>query len=303
MSRSIRAAVAAGDLAPARGAEIAHAMRNQIMELQRARSTDFGRALARDLKARGVTLEESIARAMRKLELAGQPFAELTGPQQRAVFEEVIEAAGRTRPAVNDSIPRFRAASRSLWLATAVIAAYNVGTAENPWWQTGREAANAAGGLGGGLVGGAAAGAAGGVWAGPVGVAIGVLVGGVLGALLADHAYVEAAGTSDPATRAFVARFTGLWTGVDEAGLADALVREHRQNLPFVCRVFASLNAEYNSDADDVALEYVGRARRDAQLAAAVRGFAPLRDTLVRVLDEGWTGAAEQDALGFLRGR
>ena len=34
-------------------------------------------------------------------------------------------------------------------------------------------------------------------------------------ALLADHAYVEAAGTSDPLTRGFVARFTSFWSGVD----------------------------------------------------------------------------------------
>ncbi len=62
---------------------------------------------------------------------------------------------------------------------------------------------------------------------GPVGVAVGIVVGGILGALLADHAYVEATGTSDPRTRRFIDRFTGFWTGVDEAGMARE--GHHRQ--------------------------------------------------------------------------
>jgi hypothetical protein len=143
----------------------------------------------------------------------------------------------------------------------------------------------------------------GGIWAGPVGVAVGVVLGGVLGALLADHVYVETAGSEDPVTRAFLARFTGLWTGVDEAGMARALAREHRQNLPFVRRVFLGLNADYQTDADDVALELVSLMQRDPGLATAVRGHAALRDTLVQVLDDGWTSDEEQAAIRFLQAR
>ena len=64
-----------------------------------------------------------------------------------------------------------------------IITAYNIGTDENPWWQTGREVANLVGGLGGGFAGSAAMGAAAGVWADPVGVAVDIIVGGILSAL------------------------------------------------------------------------------------------------------------------------
>jgi hypothetical protein len=303
MSGSIRAAVDAGQLSLERAAQVANQLRNQIMNMQRARDFDLGQSLARDLKTRGVTLEESIARAMRKMGVEGESFAKLPGATQRAVFEDIIEAAGRARPVVTQAIPRLRFAARGLWLATLAIAAYNIGTAENPWWQSGREAAALTGGLGGSFAGGATMGAIGGIWAGPIGIAVGALVGGILGALLADHAYVEAAGTSDVVTRSFVGRFTSFWTGVDEAGMAAALVCEHRNNLIFVRRVFVSLNADYNTDADDVALEFVSMARRDPGLSAAIRADAPLRDTLVQVLTEGWTGSDERSAIEFLRGR
>lgn len=302
MSRSIRSAVETGELSASRGAEIASQMRNQIMDMQRARDFDLGRSLAQRMKSRGISLEKSIARAMKKFNLEGKPFNQLSGQQQRQVFMEVIDSAGRSRPAVTQKIPRLRWAGRGLWLATLAIAAYNIGTAENPWWQTGRETANIAGGFGGGFAGGAAMGAAGGIWAGPVGVAVGVVVGGILGALLADHAYVEAVGASDPRTRRFIDRFTGFWTGVDEAGMARALAKEQRANLSFVQRVFLSLNNDYNTDADDVVREYVKIVRRDSGLSQALRGNRALRELLIQLLDEGWTSAEEQVAISYLRG-
>jgi hypothetical protein len=301
MSQSIRAAVDTGALSVERGAEIAHQMRNQIMDMQRARDFDVGRSLAQRMKAQGLGLDEVIAHQMKKLGLGGRRFDQLTGDEQRRVLLEMIDSAGRSRPAVTQAIPRVRWAARGLWLATFAIAAYNIGTAENPWWQTGRETANVAGGLLGGFAGGAAMGAAGGIWGGPVGVAIGVVVGGILGAVLSDHAYVEGMGTSDPVTRRFVGRFTSPWTGVDEAGMARALAAEYRSDLEFVRRVFVSLNNDYHTDVDDVAVEYVSLARRDPRLGEAVRRSRALRDTLIQVLDEGWTSGAEQDAIRYLR--
>jgi hypothetical protein len=302
MSQSIRLAVETGDLSASRGAEIANEMRNKIMEMQRGRDFDLGRSLAQRMKSQGLSLEELITRAMRKLNLEGKPFNQLSGQQQRQVFTEIIDSAGRSRPAVTRGMTRLRWAGRGLWLATLVIAAYNIGTAENPWWQTGREAANIAGGLGGGFAGGAAMGAAGGIWAGPVGVGVGIIVGGILGALLADHAYVEVAGTSDPMTRQFVDRFTGFWTGVDETGMARALATEQRNNLSFVQRVFLSLNSDYNTDADDVAMEYVKIVRRDPGLSQDLRENSALRELLIQLLDEGWTSTEEQGAIKYLQG-
>ncbi|REG27045.1 hypothetical protein ATI61_11051 [Archangium gephyra] len=301
MSQSIRAAVEAGELTAEKGAKLANEARNQILEMQRHRDLDLGRALAQQLKDKGLTLEKAIAKAMEKLGLKGRPFQSLDGNQQRQVFQEVIESSGRSRPSVTQKIPRLRWAARGLWIATLAIAAYNIGTAENPWWQTGRETASVAGGLGGSFVGGAAMGAAGGIWAGPVGVAVGALVGGILGAMLADHAYVESAGTSDPRTRQFVSRFTNFWTGVDEAGMARALAREQLTNPRFVQAVFQSLDHDYTTDADDIALEFVRLARQDATLTRQLRQDRSLRELLIRLLDEGWTSAQEQETIQYLR--
>lgn len=297
MSRSIRASVEAGEISAARGAEVAHQMRNEIMEMQRLRDMDLGRALAQKWKKEGLTLEASIEKAMAKKGFAGRRFNELADAEQRAVYVEVVESAGRSRAKVTAGIPRLRWTGRALWIATLLIAGYNIGTAENPWWQTGREAAN----IGGGFAGGAATGALVGMWAGPVGVGIGVVVGGILGALLADHAYVEAAGTSDPATRAFVGRFTSFWTGVDEAGIARALASEHVNNPEFVARVFLSLDHDYSTDADDVAVEYVKLAQRTPAVAAMLRKTASLRQLLIRLMDEGWTSGEEKAAIGYLK--
>lgn len=101
---------------------------------------------------------------------------------------------------------------------------------------------------------------------------------GYSGALLADHAYVEAVGAIDPKTRRFIDIFTGFWTGVDEAGMARALSMEQRADLSFAQRVFLSLNNDYNTDADDVAREYVKIVRRDSGLKQALRGNRALRE-------------------------
>lgn len=301
MSQSLRVAVQAGEISAQKAAEVANQMRNQIMEMQRLRDFDLGRSLARARKAQGLALEQAIAKAMKHFGWEGKAFESLTGAQQRDVYLRVIERSGHSQPAVTNGIPRMRWASRGLWLATFAIAAYNIGTAENPWWQTGRESANIAGGVAGGFAGGAAMGAAIGIWGGPVGVAVGVLVGGALGALLADHAYVESAGTADPMTRSFVARFTGFWTGVDEEGLVRALVTEHRTNPAFVERVFRSLDDSYHTDADDVAVLYVEHLRRDPALAQALSLNPSLRALLVKLMDEGYTDAGEARAIQWVR--
>jgi hypothetical protein len=154
MSQSVRAAVQSGDLSPEKGAQLANELRNQIMDMQRRRDFDLGRSLAASKKAQGLAFESAIQRALPKTVPEGKPFAALTGEQQRQVLLEVIDVSGRSRSAVTAGIPRVRWAARGLWLATLLVAGYSIGTAENPWWQTGREGANIGGGLAGGADGG-----------------------------------------------------------------------------------------------------------------------------------------------------
>jgi hypothetical protein len=302
MSNGIRAAVASGELSAAKGAEMAHAARNEILKMGRSHDFDLGRALAQSMKKQGISFETAINKAMAELKLTGRAFETLPGADQNRVFMKVIESSGHSRPSVTGAIPKLRWAGRGFWLASLLVAGYNIGTSEHPEWQTGREAANIAGGAGGGFAGGAAMGAATGVWGGPVGIAVGVVVGGILGALLADRAYVEIAGTADPATRTFVGRFTSFWTGTDEDGIARALATEHRNNAAFVHRVFISLNEDYNTDADDVALAYVGFVRKDPMLQTLIRANQMLRNYLIEMMRTGYTASNEQAAINYLRG-
>jgi hypothetical protein len=308
MSDALWGAYKAGELSAANAAKAANEARNTILEMARNNDLDFGRAYARSLKRSGLELDQVILYIMNKKNgfkerYAGKLFKDLTSAQQTEIYEEVIQSAGRNRASITRGISRLRWAARGLWVATAAIAIYNVGTSQTPWWQSGREAANLGGGLVGSMAGGAAMGAAAGVWGGPIGVGVGVIVGGILGALLADHAYVQAAGTADPRTRDFVSRFTSLWTGVDESGMAEALVNEHPNRLDFVYQVIQALDADYTTDSDDIAYEYVMRVKTRPALAQAVKANAALRDALVGAMSSGITTASETQAISWLQAR
>ena len=292
MSQSLREAVRQNRLSPAKGAEIAHGMRNQIMDTWRLRDMDLGRSLARNLKTKGLSFEQAIEKAMAKLGVSGQKFNTLPDATQRAVYEEVIEAAGRSRKSVTSGIPKLKWAARGLWIATALIAAYNIGTAEDPWWQSGREASN----LTGGIAGSAAAGALAGIWFGPVGVAIGAAVGGIAGALLADRAYVEIAGVENAGVAPFIGRYTGFFSGVDVEGLARALALRYGHNPDFTLAVFNALDDDYSMSGDNVALAYVRLARKDPAIWRMIRGAPALRDKLAEMLESGWTSGDERNA-------
>jgi hypothetical protein len=186
MSRELREAYEAGSISAREAAQAANEMRNEIMEMARVRSSDLGRAKAQQLKAKGLDLDDLVAKyANRKF---GQDFADLARGQQDEVLLEIVESAGRANPKVNANAARLGALGRGLWVLTAVVAIYNISTAEDKVDAAAREAVN----VGGGFAGGAAGGALAGVWCGPVGVIIGVVIGGVLGSIAADAAYLEA---------------------------------------------------------------------------------------------------------------
>lgn len=295
LTSSLRAAYRSGEMSAKLAAETAHGMRNALLDLQRRRSASMGRALAVELKAKGLTLDEVLA--YRSLKKFGRPFTELDNPQQTVVYMEIVEAAGRTREGATKFARRAGAAGRVVFLIGIGIAAYNIADAEDPAWQTGREGSNIAGGLGGSIAVGSAAG----IWLGPIGVGIGALVGGVAGALLADQAYVAAVGPSDRKAGAFLQRFTGFF-GTDEQALADALANEYGMDMDGVDAVFRAMNESYTTDADDVAVIYLRRlfAERGSRYEA-LRRNRNVRDTLISVLDEGWTTNEEAELVRCLR--
>lgn len=96
----------------------------------------------------------------------------------------------------------------------------------------------------------------------------------------------------------------GMWGrtfNMDEAGLAKCLVAMG-SNMRRVRLIFAYLDAHHNSDADDVAVEYVNLVRKANTTAWALGADRDLVQLLIRILDDGWTSGVEQEAIDWLKG-
>jgi hypothetical protein len=249
-------------------AEAANQMRNEIMDMARARSTDLGRAKAQALKSKGIAFEKLLEKyAQQKF---GRPFNSLGKQQQNTVLLEVVDSA---------------------------IAVYNVATANNKVDAAAREGVTIAGGFAGGAAGGALAG----IWFGPVGVAVGVAIGGVVGSLVADELYVELVPVGTESVASLVDAHTRPFS-TDEDGLARALYERGGIDANFVKAVFAVLADRYATDADDVALAYVNivKTRGGSQLHA-LKLDTSLKHLLIQLMEQGWTSSEESAALRYLR--
>jgi hypothetical protein len=115
------------------------------------------------------------------------------------------------------------------------------------------------------------------------------------------HAFLEYL-KRDPAFLVNRFRWGGLKVtfNMDEEGLAKALAAMGG-NTRRVLKIFEHLNDKHNSDADDVAVLYVGLVRKSPQTVAALKADRPLVSLLVRIMDEGWTSAEEKQAIAFLQ--
>lgn len=186
MCRDILGKVRSGELTSKAGAELAHGLRNEIMDDLRRQSMDVGRSMAEKLKAVGKTFEEILQKVSKKK--FGKDFTLLTEVERGEVYLECVASAGRPNADVIKSAARYGKIGKGLFVLSLAIAVYNVATADDKLKAAGHESA----GLGGGLLGGAAGGAAAGLICGPgapVCVTIGVFVGGALGALGSDYAF------------------------------------------------------------------------------------------------------------------
>jgi hypothetical protein len=290
MSQSLRDAYQSGEMSAKATAEAAHGMRNQIMEQQRAKSAGIGRAMAKNLKATGVKLDDLLEKVSQKM--YKQSFSQLDNVQQTAAYLEIVDSAGRARPSASKFAGRAGAAGRALFILGIGVAFYNIANAEDKAWQTGREVAN----IGGGVAGSIAAGALAGVWFGPLGVAIGAFVGGVAGALISDGAYTEIAGPRTAFAKKFLPRFTTMFS-TNEEGIARALHLECGINMDRVMEVFVELDNASMSDADDVARLYVSRVfKGGGNILIAFRMHKKLRAFLVDLLT-GWPSSASDKQL------
>lgn len=185
-SRQLLADVYAGLLTPAEAARIANEARNVIMGEIRAITSAMGRAGAEAAKAGGLTLEQALDKAVKKL-FPGKTFGELAAAQKRQVFLEVVEASGRSSPRFTSQVPKWTRFGRGLAVVTVALSVYNIWEAQNKLRQGTKEGAT----LLGGALGGAAANASAGFLCGPgapVCVTALFVVGGIAGALIASSA-------------------------------------------------------------------------------------------------------------------
>lgn len=186
LTHAYRSKVASGALSAEEAAKQVQMIRNEILEAQRLRTSDIGRAMAVNLKNSGPTLTE-LAEKYAKNKF-GTSFANLSATNQNKVFLEIIESSGRSRPAMNVTADRLSKLGRSFVVVTVGIAVYNIAASEDKTKATAREGVIIGGGFAGGAAGGAVAGLVCGPGA-PLCVTIGVFIGGALGALGADFTF------------------------------------------------------------------------------------------------------------------
>ncbi|MBI4903112.1 MAG: hypothetical protein HY820_05715 [Acidobacteria bacterium] len=299
-SKSTMEAYSSGKLTAQQAQGVAHDMRNQIMNMSRSKTSEIGKAIAVILKDEGLTLDALLAKYAK--DKFGKAPSQLTTAERDVVALEIVAASGRSNPKVNATMGRLGAAGRAFWVLTALIAIYNVGTAENKTVAAGRELAGIGGGIGGGMAGGAAVGAVVTGPAAPIGAAIGAIIGGILGAIVADEAYVEGVVPVTGIVARIVPRFTHLFSR-DEEGLANALYDECGINIDQVCEVIRHLLEYYNSDSDDVVHLYVQLVKKhNGSVQEALKLHPTAKQLMIDTLESGWTDSAERASIQFLQG-
>jgi len=141
-------------LTPHEGARAANAMRNQILELTRARLSDFGLSISEEIKRTGPPLryfEERYA-----IKRYARSFSTLTQVERDSVWLDIVHAAGRSNPRVNLSVRWYGIAGRTLLIASLALAIYSVAEANDKPREVAKQGAIFGAGAAGGILAGAA---------------------------------------------------------------------------------------------------------------------------------------------------
>jgi len=296
MSRNTLSAYDRGLISGKEAAKLANQMRNDILVKSRAMQTGMGIKYSESLKKEGKALAEILDKYAKTK--YGRAFSDLASEAEKeAVFVEVIKSSGRDRGAATRLAHNLKWSARVCWVITAGVAFYNIFTAENKTWATGREVITLGTGFGTSMAGGAVAG----IWFGPLGMAVGAAIGGVLGAVVGNEAYLEYAGPERQASAAIIGPRTRMFY-TDEHGMAQDLIRKSGIVMDEVYQIFLELDTNYNSDADDIAVKYIELVRkRRGSIEEGLRLHRPLNKLLVKIMTDGWTSRKETDAINFLK--
>jgi hypothetical protein len=140
-----------GKVTPHEAAKTANAIRNQIMELTRAKLTDFGLSLSKDMKQAGRPLEYMERR--KALEMFGREFEALAQADKERVWLKVVESAGKSNRAVNVGVGVVGVAGKCFLVATLALAVYHVYTSDDVARESTKEGLTIAAGAGGSALG------------------------------------------------------------------------------------------------------------------------------------------------------
>lgn len=161
-------------------AEIASSQRNKLMQLNRIRSSEIGRAYAVSMKSnKGVSLkylENKYA-----LDMFSRKFNQLHPAEKGKVHLRIVHKSGADNSWISKLTKGFKPAGQALIFLSACIIVYDVLNAKDKLKAVAYNGAV----MGGGFLGGVSAGAASGLVCGPAAwacVGLGVFIGGILGA-------------------------------------------------------------------------------------------------------------------------
>ncbi len=146
LAQEYRTKVASGTVSLEEAAKQVQAIRNQILEAQRLRTSDVGKAITIKLKKTGLTcagLTEKYAQSK-----FGTSFLKLSAANQKYIFLEIIDSSGRPGPSMNTAANRFSKLGRGLLVVTVDVAVYNIAVADDKTKATAREGIIIGGALG-----------------------------------------------------------------------------------------------------------------------------------------------------------
>ncbi|MGF6879238.1 hypothetical protein [Paraburkholderia sp. MM5477-R1] len=185
MSGNFQQRVRSGGLSVAEAAEQAHAMRQQILELTRMRTSPTIRAYVTNLKRTSpslASLAEKNAQALFK-----RPVSALSETEQSAVWLRIVQSAGTDRTSASTLARKLGTVGRRLLLVSVAVGVYEVYKAENKPREIARQGTIAAAGAWGGWAVSTGAVATGVCTAtAPVCVGAVALIGGILFAFGSD---------------------------------------------------------------------------------------------------------------------
>lgn len=181
MAEKLRADAIKGKITWAHAAEQAQQTRNVVMEVIRSRSTPVGRALAQSMKAEGRSLNELIARQIKKLYGSEKLFSQLSTSQRNNIYAAIVSSAGRSHAGVTARMTKLSFAGRGLIFLSLGISVFSIASSTDKAMAVKKEVATTGAGVTGGIAGGALAGLACGPGA-PVCVTLGAFAGGALAA-------------------------------------------------------------------------------------------------------------------------